>query len=129
MSYPGSCDHHVLVYMYYQSLMVHSYSELECSDEQEDDKEQTTTTTDMEHDIIPVTISQSFPITSVTTATHHGDHNLSLPTHHHHDHCDHHIQQHSNKGHHHCVYRHCVQRVVTSVIYCVSLWLECCIVI
>ena len=76
--------------------MVHYCSELECLDEQEEDDKQTITN-DMEHDVIPVTISQSVPITSVTTTTHY-DHNLSLPTHHHHQ--DHHniVQQHSSKG-------------------------------
>ena len=65
-------------------------SEAECSDEQDDDKDQTIT--NMEDEVIAVTISHSVPVTSVIT-THH-DHNLSLPTHHHHHHCI----QHSSKG-------------------------------
>ena len=65
-------------------------------DEQEEDNEQETTT-NMEHDVIAVTISQSVPITSVITTTHRDDHNLSLPTHHH-DHHDHYVQQHCSKG-------------------------------
>ena len=67
--------------------MIYSCSEAECSDEQEDDDKQQTIT-NMEDEVIAVTISHSVPVTNVITTTHH---NLSLPTHHH-------CLQHSNKG-------------------------------
>ena len=86
--------------------MIYPCSEAECSDEQEDDD----TITNMEDEVIAVTISHSVPVTNVITTTHH-DHNLSLPTHHHH-----HCVQHSNKGYspyHLCI----VERYVLNLSY------------
>ena len=112
--------------------MVHYCRELECSDEQEEDDKEQMITNDMEHDVIPVTISQSVPITSVTTVSHDDDHNLSLPTHHHHqDHYDHHnvMQQHSSNGVCTCVCTYMCMCVCVCTYVCVCVFVHVVVVV